>query len=234
MPGILCRTGYISMPSFCVQRRFAFFLAFILPAVGAASAATVQSPKQQATATAKSKDGASALSVEVINGTSRRTVVLQGEDAHAKTATAPHRKTASQVRRHRAATQPPMTAVILNGTQKETHVFNSTAEVNRPIKNLPPVVIGIATVGSKNQKVQTVVVGISSSGSASSPAKAQQVVVNVASSESNGENGNAQPVVVGISSTGAQTAGTVAPVAVGVSPRPAKRRPYRPATLDAQ
>jgi hypothetical protein len=39
---------------------------------------------------------------------------------------------------------------------------------------------------------------------------------------------------VGIASSGSQTAGTVAPVAIGVAPRPAKRRPYRPAALDEQ
>jgi hypothetical protein len=228
------------MPSFCVERRVALFLAFVLLTMGAAGAATVQSQEQKPAVSppsGKSKNGASVLSVEVINGTSRRTVILQSEGAQAKAATAMHRKTASQAKQRcgrRAATLPPMTAVILNGTQRETRVFNSTTEARGPIRNLPPVVIGIESAGSKKWQAHPVVVGISSSRNADVAAGTQSVVVNVASSESRGESGNAQPVVVGIASSGSQTAGTVAPVAVGVSPRPAKRRPYRPAALDAQ
>jgi hypothetical protein len=79
-----------------------------------------------------------------------------------------------------------------------------------------------------------VVVGILSSGSKRGSSNAQPVVVNVASSESQGVGGSAAPVVVGIATTGSQVAGAVEPVAVGVSPRPAKRRPYRPAILDKQ
>jgi hypothetical protein len=111
--------------------------------------------------------------------------------------------------------------VILNGNQRETRVFNSKG--NGPVRNLPPDVVGIAAAGSKNRSTP-VVVGISSNAHQTKP-----VVVNIASAES-----NAQPVVVGIASSGFQNAGTVAPVAVGVSPRPAKRPPYRPAALDAQ
>jgi hypothetical protein len=66
-------------------------------------------------------------------------------------------------------------------------------------------------------------------GISSNAHEAQPVVVNVATAGS-----NAQPVVVGIASSGFQSAGPVTPVAVGMSPRPAKRPPYRPAALDAQ
>lgn len=122
-----------------------------------------------------------------------------------------------------ADSAPGKGVVIYNGNQKETRVFNSSTDVAVP-RNLPPVVIGIASDASKNKQARPVVVGISSNASDTQP-----VVVNIASAGS-----NAQPVVVGIASSGFQTAGTVAPVAVGVSPRPAKRPPYRPAALDAQ
>lgn len=114
--------------------------------------------------------------------------------------------------------------VIYNGTQKQTRIFNAGTGATPPVKNLPPDVIGIATDRSGQSK-GPVVVGITTQPIAA----AQPVVVHVASSGS-----SAQPVVVDVASSGFQTSGTVAPVAIGVSPRPAKRRPYRPAALDAQ
>lgn len=99
---------------------------------------------------------------------------------------------------------------IYNGNQKQTHVFDSFSKNVAPAKNPSPVVIGITNGASTGKPTQPVVVNIASAGS------------------------NAQPVVVGIASSGFQSAGPVAPVAVGMSPRPAKRPPYRPAALDAQ
>lgn len=203
------------MPSFCVQRRFALFLAFILLMLGGAAAETVQPPAAGAVRRHADGCGPRKFSVVVVNGQLGRTVCVDRISPPSVEA-------------------PKNGVVILNGTQKETRVFNSTAEPSRPIRNLPPVVIGITTAGSKNSQAHPVVVGISSGGNASSASSANTVVVNVASSESRDQSANAHPVVVGIASSGSQTAGTVAPVTVGVSPRPAKRRPYRPAALDAQ
>lgn len=119
---------------------------------------------------------------------------------------------------------PANSVVIYNGNQKQTRIFNASTDPSAPVQNLPPAVIAIVTAESTRQPVRPVVVGITSSASGVQP-----VVVNIASSGS-----SAQPVVVGIASSGFQTAGTVEPVAIGVSPRPLKRQPYRPAYLDRQ
>ena len=121
---------------------------------------------------------------------------------------------------------PTNGVVIYNGNQRQTRLFDSSTSPTAPLRNLPPVVIGIATAGSKTKPV---VVGISSSAALQGVTNSQPVVVNIASSGS-----STQPVVLGVASTGFQTAGTVAPVAIGISPRPAKRPPYRPAALDRQ
>lgn len=110
--------------------------------------------------------------------------------------------------------------VIYNGNQKQTHVFNASTDPMAPAHNLAPAVIRIADAGSKTDPV---VVGISTDAGS----KNQPVVVNIASGGS-----SAQPVVLGVASSGFQTAGSVGPAAVAVSPRPAKRPPYRPAALD--
>ena len=153
--------------------------------------------------------------VEVINGTSRRTVILQPN----KQNTAKRRKQSKQPK------QRFITADILNGTQKQTRTFRIARSASAPTKKLSPLVIGIETTDSKNPHGKPVVVGISSELSSARP-----VVLNVASNQTP----SAHPVVIGVASSGSQTAGTVEHVAVGVSPRPAKRPPYRPAALDHQ
>jgi hypothetical protein len=221
------------MPSFRAHARLSFAVALVLLATGVARAAATQTPdpKHKAHATAHP----SQPSVEVINGGSRMTqsfdgrqpVVLKSESIGKRQFRPEYR--AGQVARPNtsaalpAESGPSNGVVIFNGNQRETRVFNASSDKG-PVKNLPPVVVGIATAGSKNRSAKPVVVGISSSAPAAKP-----VVVNVASAES-----NAHPVVVGIASSGFQSAGPVAPVAVGMSPRPAKRPPYRPAALDAQ
>lgn len=121
--------------------------------------------------------------------------------------------------------QPPANGVVIyNGNQKQTRVFNPSTDPSSPVRNLPPAVIAIVTAGSKSESAQPVVVGISSNGPHTQP-----VVVNIASSGS-----SAQHVVLGIASSGFQTIGAVEPVATAISPRPAKRPPYRPAALDRQ
>ena len=124
-----------------------------------------------------------------------------------------------------AAEQPPANGVVIyNGNQKQTRIFNASTDPSAPVQNLPPAVVAIVTPESIAQSNRPVVIDISSS--APNP---QPVVVNVASSGS-----SAQPVVIGVASSGFQTAGAVEPEAVGASPRPAKRPPYRPAALDRQ
>jgi hypothetical protein len=215
-----------------ISMRFSLLAALGLFAVHAALAATTPSPALRP----KSHTAAQSAppSVEVINGVSRMT---ENFDAHQKGALTP--KSSEQTRRTfrpeyvagqvrtgdtrgpRSPEKVPANGVVIfNGNQKETRVFNASHE-NGPRKNQSPVVIGIATDTSKNRSAQPVVVGISSNAHAARP-----VVVNIASAES-----NAQPVVVGVASSGSKSA---APVSVGVSPRPAKRPPYRPASLDAQ
>ena len=224
------------MLSFCDQRRICLLLACALFIAGAMRAETTRFPKQKTTASSashKSERRASSLSVEVINGTSKRTVILQNDQTRIGVQSTRHKSSVKSRRGHRTATPPSSTAEILNGTQKSTPVFNSTVE---PIRNLPPNVIGISSSDARSLqgKSKPVVVGISSSGSASGTSNSHPVVVNIASSESHGKSGDAQSVVVGIASSGSQTAKAVAPVAVGVAPHPAKRHPYRPAALDAQ
>jgi len=114
--------------------------------------------------------------------------------------------------------------VIYNGNQKQTRIFNSSTDPSAPVRNLAPAVVAVVTEGSKTQSARPVVIGISSGVQTTQP-----VVLDVASSGS-----SAQPVVLGVADSGFQTAGTVESVTVGISPRPAKRPPYRPAALDRQ
>ncbi len=208
----------------------------LLVAAAWATAAPVRHKHAAISAQPKTDD---ATTVEVINGTSRRVITLRNENAQPKAAISQHKhrhlsRRVRHRRRHRAATPPPLTAVILNGNQKETRVFRAEGATAMPQRNLSPVVIGIASGESKSLQDKPVVVGISSV-EENGAAAAQPVVVGVASTESSmGSAANSQPVVVGVRSSGAQAAGVVEPVAVGVEPRPAKRPPYRPAKLDQQ
>lgn len=165
-------------------------------------------------------------SVEVMNGNLQRTVVLN--PPRPAYAPAPHAK----LNPHRrakigAASHPVATAEILNGNQRETRVFNQPSDsIPTATAGRNPVVIAIASKGASGNG--PVVVGVASSNSG----PASPVVVHIVSSESEG---NAQPVVIGVESSGiASDDGAVQPVAIGVSPRPSRRRPYRPAALDAQ
>lgn len=118
------------------------------------------------------------------------------------------RPTTSRDRNPFPSEQVPANGVVIyNGNQRQTRVFNASTDPVAPVQNLTPAVIRIVDAQSKSQPV----------------------VVRIASAES-----SAQPVVVGVVSSGFQTAGAVQPVATGVSPRPAKRPPYRPAALDRQ
>ena len=180
-------------------------------------------------------------SVQVINGSMERTVVLKAEPSPRAVRDAPHGSAPKHPARKRsaAAHRKSRADMILLKRSRATLIETPMAVAKGPVtehRNLPPNVIGIASSDSKSQqgKGKPVVVGILSSGSASGASNAEPVVVGIASSASQGPAGNAQPVVIGIAASGAQAAGTVQPVAVGVAPRPAKRRPYRPAALDAQ
>jgi hypothetical protein len=208
---------------------FTCVMLLCLPMSQQASAADAQSPKQKGAMQSSGSDKAAAgsltrakghakkMPIEVVWGQSKRTEYFDRVSAPSEEI-------------------PKNGVVILNGTKKETRIFNSKVEKIGLTRNLPPDVIRIASSESKihQGKSEPVVVGILSSGSKRGSSNAQPVVVNVASSESQGVGGSAAPVVVGIATTGSQVAGAVEPVAVGVSPRPAKRRPYRPAVLDKQ
>jgi len=187
------------------------------------------------------KAASAGTSVEVINGSMERTVVLKADPSstsfrntrHGIAARHPARKTSAAAhRRPRADIIPPNHK---NGTLIETPIAVAKEQLTER-RILPPNVIGIASTDSKSQqgKGKPVVVGIFSSGSAREASNAQPVVVGIASSASQGQSGNAHPVVIGIEASGAQAERAAQPVAVGVAPRPAKRRPYRPAALDAQ
>lgn len=119
---------------------------------------------------------------------------------------------------------PANSVVIYNGNQKQTKAFDASTDPSAPVRNLPPTVIAIVNAGSKSESTKPVDVGISANALNTPP-----VVVNIASTGS-----STQPVVVGVASSGFQSAGVVEPVAISVSPRPAKRQPYRPASLDRQ
>lgn len=123
-----------------------------------------------------------------------------------------------------SSSAPANGVVIYNGNQKQTRTFNASSDPGAPVRSLPPDVIRIETAESKHGPTKPVVLGISSNMSDKHP-----VVVNIASSGS-----STQRVVVGVASSGFQTAGAVEPVTTAVSPRPAKRPPYRPEALDRQ
>jgi hypothetical protein len=179
-------------------------------------------------------------SVEVINGSLERTVVVNAEPSPTPVRNATHGNEAKRPAPNRsaAARRRSPSDITLPNREHATSIDTPMAQAKGPVtehRNLPPNVIGIASGDSKSQqgKGKTVVVGISSSGSASGASSARPVVVGVASSASQG-GANAQPVVIGIAASGAQAERGTQPVAVGVAPRPAKRRPYRPAALDGQ
>lgn len=144
------------------------------------------------------------IPIEVISGPSKRTVYVHPMPPPEQT--------------------PANAVVIYNGNQKQTRFFNASTDPSAPVPNLTPAVIAVATAGSKSDSAKPVVVGISSNGPDRQP-----VVVHVAASGS-----STQPVVLGVASSGFQTTGAVEPVATAVSPRPAKRPPYRPSALDRQ
>jgi hypothetical protein len=159
--------------------------------------------------------------VEVINGEAERTVVLNPSEKPALT----HRLVSKRASwKSESALPSAMTAEILNGTRRETRVFDAgpdafdrTASARHP----HPVVIGVASSTS-----EPVVVGIAESGHAVN--NTRPVVIRVASSGSESEAGTAVPVVVGIQSSEiAPRSSEAEPVAIDIAPRPPKRPPYR-------
>jgi hypothetical protein len=187
-----------------------------------------------------SKTVSASTSVEVINGAAQRTVILNPNHAPTAMRIATRHKAARHHRKRATVAKKEIPVEVIWGTQKYTRVFEVPADQmngsSTEHRNLTPDVIGIASSGSRSQhgKSEPVVVGILSSGTQGGASSAQPVVVGIASSSSQSAVGNAQPVVIGITSSGAQAERNAEPVAVGVAPRPEKRRPYRPAVLDAQ
>jgi hypothetical protein len=188
----------------------------------------------------RSKATSAATSVEVINGAARRTVVLNQNQAPTAKRIAARHKAARHHRKRATVAKTEIPVEVIWGTQKYTRVFDvPTSQMNGPATehgNVTPNVIGIVSSDSRNRqgKSEPVVVGIVSGASQGGAPSAQPVVVGIASSGSQSVVGNAQPVVIGIASSGAQAERDAEPVAVGVAPRPEKRRPYRPAALDKQ
>jgi hypothetical protein len=160
------------------------------------------------------RNGCHGFLISVANGQPVQTLCSDGRSL-----------TSSQGARPMYAEKTPADGVVIyNGNQKQTKVFNASIDPSAPVHNLPPAVIAIVTAGSKSESTRPVVLGISSNA-----LNTQPVVLNIASSGSSTE-----PVVIGVASSGFQTAGAVEPVAISISPRPAKRPPYRPAYLDQQ
>jgi hypothetical protein len=189
----------------------------------------------------RSKATSDSTRVEVINGAAQRTVVLNPNQAPTARRVAARHKTARRHRKKVAASAHQKVPVeVIWGTQKFTRVFDvPTNQMNGAAPghgNISPDVIGIASTESRSKQGKSgpVVVGISSGDSQAGAPGTQPVVVGIASSGSQSALGNAQPVVIGITSSGAQAERNAEPVAIGVAPRPAKRRPYRPAALDKQ
>ncbi len=187
-----------------------------------------------------SKTASAPTSVEVINGATQRTVVLNPNQAPTAKRVAARHKARRRHRRAAASAHQKIPVEVIWGTQKYTRVFDvPTNEMNGVAPEhsiVSPDVIGIASTESRSRqgKGGPVVVGILSSDSQAGGPHAQPVVVGIASSGSQSAVGNTQPVVIGITSSGAQAERNAEPVAVGVAPRPEKRRPYRPAALDKQ
>lgn len=189
----------------------------------------------------RSKTVSAPTSVEVINGAAQRTVVLSpSQIPTAKRVTARHKAARRHRKRAAANAHQKVPVEVIWGTQKYTRVFDvPTNQMNGAAPehgNVSPDVIGIASTESRGRQGKSgpVVVGILSGDSQAGGPSAQPVVVGIASSGSQSTVGNAQPVVIGITSSGAQADRNAEPVAIGVAPRPEKRRPYRPATLDKQ
>ncbi len=188
-----------------------------------------------------SETASAPTSVEVINGAAQRTVVLSpNQMPTAKRVTARHKAARRHRKRAAANAHQKIPVEVIWGTQKYTRFFDVPAkQMNGGASehgNVSPDVIGIASTESRGMpgKSGPVVVGILSGDSQSGASSAQPVVVGIASSGSQSTVGKAQPVVIGITSSGAQADRNAEPVAIGVAPRPAKRRPYRPAALDKQ
>ena len=196
--------------------------------------------QQAAGVSRRSKATSASTSVEVINGAAQRTVVLNSNQTPTARRVAARHKTARRHRKRAAASAHQKVPVeVIWGTQKYTRVFDvPTNQLQGATEhgNVSPDVIGIASTESRSGQGKNgpVVVGISSGDSHAGAPNTQPVVVGIASTGSQGAVGNMQPVVIGITSSGAQTEPNAEPVAVGVAPRPAKRRPYRPAALDKQ
>ncbi len=178
------------------------------------SALLMAEPAPKAAPGHAKRNGCHGFLISVTNGQPLQTFCSDGRS-----------RTSFQGARPTPSEQTPTNAVVIyNGNQKQTKAFNASSDPRAPVHNLPPAVVAIVTAGSKSQSANPVVVAISSSAP-----DAQPVVVNIASTGS-----STQPVVVGVASSGFQAAGAVEPVAISVSPRPAKRPPYRPAYLDRQ
>jgi hypothetical protein len=193
-------------------------------------------PQTTAASPERGNGSSTGTRVEVINGTAQRTVMFGSQPAKAADRQSSIRsKTVRYRHLKKDATAPAVaTAEILNGTRRETRVFNGPADalVGSGLVRQGPhaVVIGIASSGSRtgNGATAPVVVGIASSNSHPEGGSAQPVVIRIASSGAESEAGTAQPVVVGIESSGLDGAvNQTQPVAIGIAPHAPKRPPYR-------
>ena len=148
---------------------------------------------------------APALSVDVINGSARRTQVFDEEQPPAppKGRTA-QEKTGKRTAQGKVEAAPQVPDVeVINGSRLETRRFEGAEDelvtpwIER--RNDRPVVIGVSSLGSAGGRGGTAKTGSTAS-----------VVVGVASSESEGSGANAKPV------------------AYRISPGPPRRPPYHP------
>ena len=164
----------------------------------------------------KAKPAPAAMSVEVLNGTEKRTQVFRSEQSSGTDDQKPVAGSAGKRGSTRNAKgEPAVTRVeIFNGNTSYTKTFQGSDERSE--------------AGGQRPNGKPVVVGISNGGTTTRNGKLQPVVTGVASSESNNGAGSKQPVVVGVASSGSDTGKPVVQsVQAGTATHPPKRRPYR-------
>lgn len=200
----------------------------------------------------KAEGAAPTSSVEIINGSSRQTLVFNEPQ---RTIAFPGRTTSA----------PTETRVeVINGSARRTVVLNTQQSMGtnpqkgaprrgakyraqKGLKTAPPrysaEIIngtrkemavfnggaeGTSGPGTGRKNLPPIVVGIVSSDSNRERGDMRPVAIRIASSGSESEDGNTKPVVIGIASSGSESERwATPPVAIGISPRPSKRPPYR-------
>ncbi len=164
-------------------------------------------PHSSGTASGSSRSSTAVDSVEVINGAARRTQVFE-EEQPPVTPQGPgaHKKAGKHLlQRGPESTSAIPDVEVINGAHWETRRFEGAEdEIAAPWigrRNIPRVVVGVASVESANRRGNTSTIASTSTA---------PIVIGISSSESKGHGENAKPV------------------AYRIAPGQPKRPPYHP------